>query len=141
MGAFYTFISVSSNYHSHLVLCVCDYSLVCLDKGVGPVLRTAHLGSKEVGSMMIPIGNKILVVPIPQSKLVGKIHLPAGVATLVERGTVVAVGKPVVDTEDIQVEDTLIYFKDMAVTFEREGVSMVNLKHVLAVEREAVTTS
>ena len=87
---------------------------------------------------MIPIGQKILVVPVPQDMSAGGIHLPAGVSTIVERGTVVAVGKQI---EEIQAEDTLIYFKDMAVVFEREGVSMVNLKHVLAVEREEVATS
>ena len=86
---------------------------------------------------MIPIGNKILVIPIPQDKTAGGIHLPAGIQTTIERGTVVAVGEPV---EGVQKEDTLIYFKDMAVRFEREGVSMVNLKHVLAVEREAEAT-
>ena len=87
--------------------------------------------------MMIPIGNKILVIPIPQGMTSGGIHLPDGIQTIVERGTVVAVGKPV---EEIKEGDTLIYFKDMAVQFEREGVSMVNLKHVLAVEREAEVT-
>jgi co-chaperonin GroES (HSP10) len=82
--------------------------------------------------VIIPIGDKILVVPIEDNITAGGIYLPGGAETAFERGKVVRVGETI---DNIKEGDILMFFAKTSVFFASEGVAMVNLKNVIAVER------